>query len=248
MHKKAFFRLGLRSGQIGITAVLLTTLLLAVGVSVSNRVSKQIQNSTSRQESSALLNEAESVADIVSGGTTGVSETDTLQYITNATGDNKSVYLSEGESVEANLSGALPTIYWELGDPNAACDRSSSPAILLSHFKSDGTVDYYLLTGYNCTDGNRNGYTAASASNGDPYRNVLNTGTLTNVSGGTIRLKALYNNTYLMMDGLVTAARVAASNDAGNEVRIVEQQRTTTPAAPSVMDYAVFAGDGAITQ
>ena len=49
----------LHSGQIGIIAVILTTVLLVIGISVAARVTQQSAQNVQRTESTQALNQAE---------------------------------------------------------------------------------------------------------------------------------------------------------------------------------------------
>ena len=117
-----------QEAQIGIVAVLLTTILLAIGVSVGSRVIRQTRDETIRQEATQQLNQAESVADMGKNDTSpdlliDLSHTQVGEMSPTITHDKRTktfssnidtVYLNQGETVEVvgkNISG---NIFWEL--------------------------------------------------------------------------------------------------------------------------------------
>ncbi len=234
--------------QIGIAAVLLTTVLLAIGVSVTTRVSDQVSQETQRSESQQALESAIGQADIASNIQTETTEQtiDTPTLADNIvatrkdnTTDGQSIYLNAGETVEINLNGTtMKDIFWERGDN--ACNS----ALLLGHYNGN-TVNYYPIRGNGCSaTGTLVGYDEASAGTNGFKNKFINTA----INGGTLRIKVLFKGTYLQMEGLISTTRAAASNEGGNEVRVVEQYQTTNNAAPSIMDFALFAGGGSITK
>jgi hypothetical protein len=60
-----------------------------------------------------------------------------------------------------------------------------------------------------------------------------------------LRIKVLYNSTYLSINGLTDILRAAAGS--GNQVSVVEQNKTT-PAPPHFSDFSLFAGSGKVCQ
>ena len=230
-------------GQAGIIAIIVTTVLFALGISVSSQVTKEVVQNIEREESTQALNAAE--GGLETGSTTNVN-------VSTGIIDNSSILLSEGDSVEIEVSNIVSSnngnanfqIMWELGDSNNNC-TGDTPALLISHYQGSGasaTVNYYPIAGYGCTN---DGYTKAEKGS-SPYRNLFTNNTNgVNITDGRIRIKALFNNTYLKLPGLINVSRSAAQDDTGEQVRVVEL-RQTTPAAPAVMDYALFAGSGDI--
>jgi hypothetical protein len=62
-----------------------------------------------------------------------------------------------------------------------------------------------------------------------------------------IRIKALHASTYVNLAGLTKVTRAASTNEAGDEVRVAEENKTDD-AAPHIADYALFVGNGRICQ
>lgn len=218
--------------QIGVIAVVLTTILLAIGVSVSTRITQEAVQNAERTESTQTFNVAEG------GVETGGTGTDNVDVVSNIVGDN-AIYLSAGESVEIKLDGTMPDIFWNL---NTICSTSNKgPALLISYYPDNTTVQYYPISGFGA-DCNRDGYlSSVDPGSGSVYKNKYSNADIT---GGRIRIKALFTSTHIQMAGLVDTTRSAAQDElSGEQVRVVEQ-RQTDPAAPSVMDYALFAGTG----
>jgi hypothetical protein len=65
--------------------------------------------------------------------------------------------------------------------------------------------------------------------------------------GDIIRIKALYADTYVKMPHLTGTARVAETNDEGNEARVVEQN-VSEAAAPYTQDFTLFVAHGSVCQ
>ena len=239
----------LHSGQIGIIAVILTTVLLVIGISVAARVTQQSAQNVQRTESTQALNQAEG----------GLEEKSDETTITSTIVGDDSILLSQGETVEILIDEEVNNLNLDLkwqkigtnGDLCTNSDHDNTPALLIAryHTISDGTnqstsVDYYPVQAYNRSA--ETGYTASEQSSDPEYNSLITAAKLAGTqfqSGDTVRVKALVCNVTISMPGLVTITRSVSQDNSGQQVRVIEQ-RQTKPAAPSIMDYALFAGNG----
>lgn len=247
-----------QEAQIGIVAVLLTTILLAIGVSVGSRVIRQTRDETIRQEATQQLNQAESVADMGKNDTssdnllidlshTKVGDTPTHGTVRQDTfsSDIDTVYLNQGETVEVvgkNISG---NIFWELKQ-NKETECTQKPGLLLTVINSDGSSEIIPVSPFGCSGGRFDQFTPGSSTNDtNKYVNQVSHGIT--ADGQRLRIEALFAPTYVYLQGLTTAVRTAAVNQSGEEARAVEQ--TTSFDTPNfVNNFTLFAGNSSICQ
>ncbi len=238
--------------QIGIIAVVLTSILLVIGIAVASRVTKDTAQNTQRTESGQALNTAESNLE-TAGNTSGDSNNPTTQVI-----GESSIRLSAGESVETSLPDVKGDInlYWQGTTNDATClskdNKKLNPALLLSVYcttpENITSVDYFLYKGVNVSDLGE-GYIASTAATDKPGYDskIINIGNGTGVCAAgdtrTLRIKMLFCSSNLDMAGLVKTTRSISEDESGTQVRVIEQ-RETDPGAPSIMDFAVFSGSG----
>lgn len=246
-----------QEAQIGIVAVLLTTILLAIGVSVGSRVIRQTRDETIRQEATQQLNQAESVADMGKSDTssdnllidlshTKVGDTPTHGTVRQDTfsSDIDTVYLNQGETVEVVGKHINGNIFWEL-QQNKETECTRKPGLLLTVINGDGSSKITPISPFNCIGGRFNQFTPGSSTNGtNKYVNQVSHGTADNQR---LRIEALFAPTYIYLQGLTTAVRTAAVNQSGEEARAVEQ--TTSFDTPNfVNNFTLFAGNSSICQ
>lgn len=247
-----------QEAQIGIVAVLLTTILLAIGVSVGSRVIRQTRDETIRQEATQQLNQAESVADMGKNDTssdnllidlshTKVGDTPTHGTVRQDTfsSDIDTVYLNQGETVEVvgkNISG---NIFWELKQ-NKETECTQEPGLLLTVINSDSSSEIIPVSPFGCSGGRFDQFTPGSSTNDtNKYVNQVSHGIT--ADGQRLRIEALFAPTYVYLQGLTTAVRTAAVNQSGEEARAVEQ--TTSFDTPNfVNNFTLFAGNSSICQ
>lgn len=228
-------------GQIGTVAVILTSILLVIGVSVAARITKDANQATQRTESTQALNTAE-----------GNLETQPEDAITQITGDD-SMDISAGDSVEIKEPIGEPVVisFADRASESPKCTADQYAALLVSVYCTNASnitsVDYYPFRAVN--DNNQTGFTASTAVTGDGiYTNKISAENgLGDCPDGsiskTVRIKVLFCNTKIKSAGLVTTTRSLSQDNSGQQARVIEQKETT-PAAPSIMDYALFAGTG----
>ena len=163
-----------QEAQIGIVAVLLTTILLAIGVSVGSRVIRQTRDETIRQEATQQLNQAESVADMGKNDTSSdnllidLSHTKVGDTPTHGTGrqdtfssDIDTIYLNQGETVEVIKEKVSGNIFWELKQNEVECQKK--PSLLLTFIKTDGSSEI-MPVAPSC---GRSDFTTTLGSSGD---------------------------------------------------------------------------------
>lgn len=246
-----------QEAQIGIVAVLLTTILLAIGVSVGSRVIRQTRDETIRQEATQQLNQAESVADMGKNDTSSdnllidLSHTKVGDMPLTMSHDERTktfssdidtVYLNQGETVEVLKDSIGSQIFWELKQ-NKEEDCQKRPGLLLTFIKNENSTIVPIKSSYWC--GSQFTNTTGSAGN-DKYVNSFSLS-----AGATdyqrLRIEALFAPTYVYLQGLTTAVRTAAVNQSGEEARAVEQ--TTSFNTPNfVNNFTLFAGNSSICQ
>lgn len=252
-----------QEAQIGIVAVLLTTILLAIGVSVGSRVIRQTRDETIRQEATQQLNQAESVADMGESDTSSDNLLIDLSHtkvgnmsLTTTTHDERkntfssdidTVYLNQGETVEVLADNVIGNIFWELKQNNNAGDCEKKPGLLLTAITNDGSSSRITpVAPSGCSGGRFDQFTPGSPTNGtNKYVNQVSHGIT--AGGQRLRIEALFAPTYVYLQGLTTAVRTAAVNQSGEEARAVEQ--TTSFNTPNfVNNFTLFAGNSSICQ
>lgn len=251
-----------QEAQIGIVAVLLTTILLAIGVSVGSRVIRQTRDETIRQEATQQLNQAESVADMGKNDTSSdnllidLSHTQVGEMSPTITHDERTktfssdidtVYLNQGETVEVVGKHISGNIFWELKQNNNAGDCEKRPGLLLTAITNDGSSSRITpVAPSGCIGGRFDQFTPGSSTNDtNKYVNQVSRGIT--ADGQRLRIEALFAPTYVYLQGLTTAVRTAAVNQSGEEARAVEQ--TTSFDTPNfVNNFTLFAGNSSICQ
>ncbi len=249
-----------QEAQIGIVAVLLTTILLAIGVSVGSRVIRQTRDETIRQEATQQLNQAESIADMGKDDTSSDNLLIDLSHtkvedmpLTTTTHDERkntfssdidTVYLNQGETVEVLVGNVTGNIFWEL-EQNKETDCQKKPGLLLTVINSDGSSKITPISPFNCIGGRFDQFTPGSSTNDtNKYVNQVSHGA---TGYQRLRIEALFAPTYIYLQGLTTAVRAAAVNQSGEEARAVEQ--TTSFDTPNfVNNFTLFAGNSSICQ
>lgn len=245
-----------QSGQIGVVILLIMVVILTVGLSVATRTTQETFLSTQSSESARVFNAAEAgieqalstdfntlVQDETFGTVTDVEDT-TVNYSIRRESALET-QLFKGVSVAVNVEGVTTgngiTIDWARED--CANNPASFVAAIYSENAGVTSVRYRALG--NCAKGD--GFEQATTlPSGNPYRFRFTLALQTN--DVLVRLQPIYNDTHARVSGsgwiLPTQfyrIRSEASNDLGNETRIVEVNRTL-PTAPSIFDYALYSG------
>ncbi|MBQ6437768.1 hypothetical protein IJJ12_00100 [bacterium] len=253
------------SGQIGLAAVLLMTVLLLLALSVSTQVASTVMEETNRLESTQVLNQAESQVDAAQGlgNQTAGNITTTAAVNTDNPSINQKkgavVWLKKGDNIKIDFpSSGDNTLYWDYNDgsnSNKATACSSSRLMLTNIYNNGNNSKSYIITSLGCNSGNqksadRTMCTAQGVSAGTcffPFVNKIDLrGGGMSLESGEIIITALGDSTYVYMNNIATRVRAAAKNTNDNQIRVVEQTETA-PAAPVVFNYSLFVGGGKIT-
>jgi len=246
-----------QSGQIGVIILLIMVVILTIGLSVASRTTQESFLTTQTAESTRVFNAAEAgiekalstdLTSIEAGpettqGTVDSVDDTTVNYsITKVTGLETKLF--EGVSVALNVKGVSTgnglVIDWS--KQNCGQEPASLLASIYSLNAGVTTVRYRALG--NCAQSD--GFEQPNGSAPSPYQYRM---TLSLQTGDQfVRLQPIYNDTDISINGsgwtLPTQyykIRSEATNDLGNESRIVEVNRTL-PTAPSIMDYALYSG------
>lgn len=248
-----------QAGQIGVVIVLIMTVLMTVGLSLAANTNKDLINSQQSEESNRVFNAAEAGIEqalsadpnFESSELTGNLDFDNanVNYLVSKSNTLHTI-LFEGVSAHIDLADATAgqvQIDWAKEDD---CATSQPASLLVGIYYDDaGTlrVRYETLGACDPSAFDRDdGFTLASHINQDGLRRRA-TVSLTS-QDQFMRIKPLYNDTNIAVTGVGGSLpvqgfdiRSEAQNKTGDETRIVQVNRSL-PAAPSVMDYAVFSG------
>lgn len=245
-----------QSGQIGVIILLIMVVLLTAGLSLATRTTQELFLSQQTADSARVFNAAEAgieqalSTDLNFAGTetTGsVSSVDdaTVNYTIKKV-DILETRLFEGVTVMVDTTGVVNgqglVVEWSKETNCATQDPASLMASIYSVNAGVTSVRFQALRGCDRADG----FTASVTQAGSPYYFRHNLALQTN--DVIVRLTPMYNDTHIRVagDGWTLPVqyyniRSEAQNTEGDEVRIVEVNRTL-PTAPSVMDYAVYSG------
>lgn len=242
-----------QSGQIGVIILLLMVVMLTIGLSLASRSSQDLFLASQQAESTRVFNAAEAgieealstdlsfEGDTFSGSVGTISETN-VDYVIRKVNELET-RLFQGVAVMIDLSGT------RTNPENINIDwskTSSNPASLIMavYYDDAGTtrVRHYGLASINRGDG----FLSAASGNFGGY--LYRTTFVVQPTDRFIRIWPVYNDTHLKVagDGWTMPVqyynvRSEATNENGEETRVVEVNRTLST-APSIMDYAVFSG------
>lgn len=243
-----------QAGQVGVIILLLMVVMLTIGLSLASRSTQDLFLASQQAESTRVFNAAEAgieealstnlsfEGDTFSGSVGTITDTN-VDYVIRKVNELET-RLFQGVAVVVDLSGS------RAGAENVHIDWSkttSGPASLVVavYYDDAGTtrVRYYGVAGTNRGDG----FTLAASGNygGYMYRRTFTV----QPNDLFMRVWPVYNDTHLKIagDGWTMPVqyynvRSEATNENGQETRIVEVNRTLST-APSIMDYAVFSGN-----
>jgi Tfp pilus assembly protein PilX len=248
-----------QSGQIAVIVLLLMVVLMTVGLSLASRTTQELFISSQQSDSTRVFNAAESGVeealsqDIESGAVGGTLNlpNSTVDYSV-ISAKNFETQIKEGQSLLVNINKQItgtPSVtinWWKDKDTDCTTDDPASLIIAKYYQTSPGAA---LRVSYHpvgiCEElGERNdGFDAATPVGGN-YK-IETAFTLDNTVK-FLRIKAVYNNTDIKVSNVPSSApnqfhtvRSTATNDLGDETRIIEVQRTLST-APSFMDYALY--------
>lgn len=248
-----------QQGQAGLVILLLTVVLLTLGISVASRSTTDVTISRQEEESNRVFNAAETGIEAalsqdlenISYGPDGIftgSSSDVDDIAINYQIERVNILetrLFQGVSAQVDVDAAKAggeglEISWS---KQYDCGAAS---LLVTIFSDNaGTVTARSLAYKPCSTPN-NGFTHISAGGTGFYREVT---VPLQPDDVFVRIKPLYNDTHILVEGVnwnlpdqYYRVKSVAENQAGDEVRTVEVNRTK-PVAPSVMDFVLFSGD-----
>jgi type II secretory pathway pseudopilin PulG len=252
-----------QSGQVAVIVLLIMAGMLTMGLSVATRTTQEALLSGQESQSARVFNAAEqgieeamsqdlkALGEFTQGSVTAVDGVDVDYSVTKV--DKLQTKLFEGIAIDVDVTGASTgdnlRIDWSKVDD---CNTQDPASLIASIYYDDaGTTrvrhvpigacdkgDGFLRTAQGVLDINQDGYQRR-------YDLPLQTNDF------LVRIKPIYNDTdvniYSSDASFVLPVQYykiksVASNQNGNEQRIVEVNRTLS-AAPWIFDYAVFSGN-----
>lgn len=244
-----------QQGQIAVIMLLVMVILLTIGLSLAARTTQDVFLSQQQAESARVFSAAES----------GVEQALSLDFesldfqnpdlppveVQNATVEysitpstDLETRLAEGQTAYINLKGAgsdTVQVEWAT-ESETGCNAAS---LLISiYFEDSGVthVRHYPISPCDRGDSFDTGDVAGATSPGYSYRVPMSVNSSQDLF---MRIKAVYHPTVLKVNGSSLpyqnfTVRSEASNDLGDEQRIVEVTRSLLQ-APDYMDYSVYA-------
>ncbi len=245
-------------GQVGIVMILIMSVLMTVGLSLAANANRDLSLSQSEEESNRVFNAAEAGIEqaLSQDGSFDSSFSDSFSI------DNADVNFSidktssletrvfEGVSIHIDVVGATASnLVVDWARENDCASENPASLMITAFYEENGVsrARYYLAGA--CDEGSYDrdhGAELASVIDIDGYRRRFSVPI--EADDLFFRIKPLYNDTHIRVAGgggsIPTqgyAIRSEAKNQNGDETRIVQVNRSL-PAAPSVMDYALFSG------
>lgn len=232
------------TGQIGMVVLLIMSGLLTVGVSAVNRSTSDLRITRQEAESSAVFNAAEAgiemaLSDVADGSFSPTGDLSSefvdqgieVNYVISAEA-NFDMRILEGETVSLDTTGGGTNSI----NINWAEETSCSGIVVMLYNQSTNTVRRIGYTHSSC-GGIQNFISSAGGvsvplSNGDNLVRIRAVGgdVTVQVSGAGWSLPQQYFK--------ITST---ASRTESGETKVVEV-RKSLPAAPSILDYALFSG------
>jgi hypothetical protein len=243
-------------GQVGLIVLLTMTGMLTVGLSLASRTTQEALISGKESDSARVFNAAEQgVEQALSGGLEFVGDTyeGTVEDVsgvdvnyTISKVNQLETRLFEGVSVEVNVTGAQDgnelQVNWSREND---CDTQTPASLIVSVYYDDSGVTrvrHEALGG--CDRGD--GFELASVVDVDGYKRQANL--VLTASDFLVRIKPVYNDAHIRvsstdftMPAQYYSVRSQAENQNGDELRVVEVNRTLL-SAPSIFDYALYSG------
>lgn len=247
-----------QSGQIAVIVLLLMVVMLTIGLSLASRTTEELFLSNQGSDSARVFNAAESgVEEALSTNIESISGNITSTPMTIGGADVQytvtpdsviETKLQEGQSLLVNVnknSGNIRINWWDKSSGYSNCGTDDPASLIIASYYDDGGVTKVRFHPVGqCGDG----YMGVSSSGYDNYRYryLLNLGDLANLTTKFIRIKAVYNDTTIRVQGEAFnlpaqfhTIRSTATNNQGDETRVVEVKRTLST-APSFMEFALY--------
>ena len=250
-----------QSGQVGIIIILIMVVLLTFGLSIASRSTREVALSQQEEESNRVFNAAEAgveralATDLNFQGEEFSSE----GTIIPGTDSNLDYNIRKNRILETRLIEGTTAMVQMQDDINPLpgeiyidwardtdCNAVKKPATLIVSVYNaavDPNAPSVRHLSFAACNRNDSIGVAGNGSNGYFKRATVDT----QEGDQFMRIKTVYNDTYLRVSGsstLPTQAydiRSEATSTLGQEARSVEVKRTLS-VAPSVMDFALFSG------
>ncbi|MEX0896393.1 MAG: pilus assembly PilX N-terminal domain-containing protein [Patescibacteria group bacterium] len=239
-------------GQIAVIVLLIMAVLLVIGISLASRTSEEIAISTQQQDSTRVFNAAEAgiekalSSDFGVGDDNVTSESLTIddinvRYEILSGGDSDAISLAPGDTVTAYLESGNPSVSWPC--------NSNAALILTAYYRVSGEVGAIHEAVRPEGSGIAPSFDAVSCNPGEDA-----TFSFEGIPSDRefLRVTALYNTADVTLSGVIDETQTIRSEaqrentDGNTEFRAIEVTRTT-PAPPSIFDYALYSG-GSLTK
>lgn len=245
-----------QAGQVGVIIVLIMVGMLTAGLSIAVRTTQEVLLSGQEPDTARVFSAAEQgieqalssnldfSGDSYSGSFETVQGVDVDFSIDKV--NTMKTRMFEGVAVGVDVTGVENgnelRIDWSKKDD---CDSEAVASIIASvYFDVSGSTRVRHLALGSCDYGD--GFELATSIDQDGYKRrydlPLQTGDF------LVRIRPVYNDTYVNVSSVgftlptqYYSIRSEAANQTGEEVRVVEVNRTIS-SAPSIFDYALYSG------
>jgi len=252
----------MQSGQIGVIILLIMVVLLTIGISVASRTTQDLFLAQQQVESTRVFNAAEAGIEQALGSDFDFEGTTFEGTINDFSGTNVDVAYSiekvnqlqtrlfEMVGVKIDVTGSIPgnTLDLRWSQENDCGSEDVASLVVTSFSETPEGVRAYTQAYSGCD--RSDGFTPASNVDLDGLRRRA----IMTIPDDTtfVRVTPLYNDTHVLIVGgnwtlpvQGFMIRSEAENTQGDEYRAVEVNRSLD-STPSVMDYALFSGNGII--
>lgn len=255
-------RRSMQSGQIGVIILLIMVVLLTIGISVASRTTQDLFLAQQQVESTRVFNAAEAGIEQALAGNLDFEGSFFEGTLNNFSGTNVNVNYSiekvnqlqtrlfEMVGVKIDVTGSTPGNTLDLRwSQDNDCGSQDIASLLVTSFADTAQGVRAYTQGFAGCD-RSDGFTAASNVSLDGLRRRA---VMTIPDNTTfIRVTPLYSDTHVFITGgnwtlpvQGFLIRSEAENTLGDEYRAVEVNRSLD-STPSILDYALFSGDGII--
>lgn len=249
-----------QSGQVGIIILLVVMVMSTIGISVVSRSSTDVSLSRSGEDANRAFDAAQSGIEQAFSEANALDPnnddevTGTIASIPGLTVDYSveksrelNVVVDEGASVSLDVkgvaSGATLDISWATED---SCVDQTPASLAITVYASPGTSPAYrkIYAGA-CAQNPSDNFTLAPAGVDPYFRHIT---VIMQAGDELVRIRPVYNQTKLRAVGVGWSLPVqqfnivsTAQSNINKETKALRVDRTL-PSAPSIFDYALFAG------
>ncbi|PIR59316.1 MAG: hypothetical protein COU69_00970 [Candidatus Pacebacteria bacterium CG10_big_fil_rev_8_21_14_0_10_56_10] len=252
-----------QAGQAGVITLLTMVVILTIALSLGTRTTQDLSLSRQQAESSRVFNAAEAgvedaLSQIKATGTTGptnVTIDNTTVSVTTAQLNRFDSFVFEGNTVTVDLTGAAGgdtvRLRWDKRSNCATDQQLDKPAsLVVSIFYQDAGTTRVRHQGLEACD-HGDGFETSTAIDIDGMR--WQRGVSLPAEPLFMRVRPVYNDTHLKVEAVGGwslpaqgfKVRSQAGNDLGDEVRIVEADRSLET-SPSIFDFTLYSGTSLI--